>query len=347
MKKFLIIVVIATGILGAWFWLSPVNDLQRVGYSRDEAKRFTSVLDRQTTKKLLKKEYSAEYIKLIEAPEFKTENFLRYIDALEKNNLSPEDTVYLVNHPDYDEAISYDLKMLEIMREKYYLSNRRERYFELRENPDLTTQEMVALVNANRDREFYQETAPANLNDGYLMLVNKYYYLTEDFVPKLEELGAEYGTIGVLLEPTAKAEFLKMYHAALEAGFRLYVTSGYRGYGEQAEVYHSWVVTEGEENAKEFAALPGYSEHQTGLSLDVFTIGETTTSFAGTPAANWLKENAWHYGFILRYPETAENLTGYNSEAWHFRYVGHEAAEEIFTENLTLEEYWAIKNPAS
>ena len=89
------------------------------------------------------------------------------------------------------------------------------------------------------------------------------------------------------------------------------------------------------------AALPGYSEHQTGLAFDVMTSTSTTETFENTKEYEWLKNNAYKYGFILRYPKDKEDITGYAYESWHYRYVGKEIAKKIKEENITYDEYYA------
>lgn len=373
------VLVILVGIMtiAATFYFSPEQRLQRLGYSAEEAREFACKLDENALDELVDRAHSTQYIELLAAENFAAENFLKYLAALDRNQLGPASTVRLVNHPDYDENLTYTADMLSILLHERYISANSERYFNYltkhvassesdidQAEPDieldvdqsesdlgqaesaeiLSTDQIISAVNANRDYEYYTNTTPTNLDDNHLMLVNKYYFLDESFIPDITELGAEYGAVGVEIERETKENFLALYDAALESGFRLYVTSGYRGYADQTEVYNSWVASVGEDAALNYAALPGYSEHQTGRALDIFVIGETTNTFAQHPAAKWLAENAWRYGFILRYPEAYENLTGYAYEAWHFRYVGQPAAAEISQNDLTLEEYWALKH---
>lgn len=206
-----------------------------------------------------------------------------------------------------------------------------------------TAAEVVAKVNSNRDREYYTEPEAADVGAEHLVLVNKYYYLEPDYEVDTVTMDASYGTIGIEMERETYAQFQKMAQAALADGVQLYVTSGYRGYVDQQEVFDSYLLEGGEAYALVYAAKPGYSEHQTGRALDIFTPGMTLTSFAGTKGANWLASEAYKYGFILRYPEDKVDLTGYEFEPWHYRYVGEAAAQEIFETGLTLEEYVAWK----
>jgi hypothetical protein len=130
----------------------------------------------------------------------------------------------------------------------------------------------------------------------------------------------------------------RMFHAAEEAGMNGYiVTSGYRSYDRQVEIYAQ------SEPGK--AQKPGASEHQTGLAMDIGQKHKETleVSFAKMPGGIWCRENCWRFGFILRYGEEWEEITGYKYEPWHFRYVGREYAKEITEANIPYET-WMIQH---
>lgn len=120
------------------------------------------------------------------------------------------------------------------------------------------------------------------------------------------------------------------------------IACGYRSRSNQEEIFANEVEEVGEEEAQQWVARPGYSEHQTGLVFD-FTlyndIEQGSLKYDGTGIYSWINENSYQYGFILRYPLGKEEITGYNHESWHFRYVGLAAACYINENNLTLEEY--------
>lgn len=141
----------------------------------------------------------------------------------------------------------------------------------------------------------------------------------------------------------ARAAFKEMAAAALLDNIRLVAFSTYRSFERQQELYARYVGNDGQEAADRYSARPGYSEHQTGLAFD---IGEENAeqhfareSFGETPAGKWVAEQAHNYGFILRYPQGKEKITGYMYEPWHFRYIGKERAQKVYESGLTLEEY--------
>lgn len=156
-----------------------------------------------------------------------------------------------------------------------------------------------------------------------ILLVNKEYSMTDEIDP-----GG--------LTPECAAAFDRLVSAAAESGYSLYSLSDYRSSAEQQEIYDSYVYQLGQYGADAICALPGHSEHQTGLAIDVASY--STGYFPGTPEAAWLAANCADYGFIIRYPYGKEYATGYSYEAWHIRYVG-DAAREITDSGLALEEY--------
>ncbi len=147
----------------------------------------------------------------------------------------------------------------------------------------------------------------------------------------------------------ARAAFEKMAEDAKRAGFTITAFSTYRSYDYQVDLYNRYKNRDGESEADRYSARPGYSEHQTGLAFDIGEVGNekdfASNRFGQTPAGQWVNENAARYGFILRYPEGKEEITGYMHESWHFRYVG-DIAEEIMEKGITLEEYLDAPIPA-
>ena len=175
----------------------------------------------------------------------------------------------------------------------------------------------------------------------YQMLVNKYYYLDKNYKLELITQEAKYGKANVKLEKETYEHFKKMFEAAKKENLTLYVNSAYRSYEEQKSVFDYYEKIMGPE-VLEYAAKPGHSEHQTGLALDIFKPGTTTKTFEKTKEFKWLQQHAHKYGFILRYPKGKENITGYDYESWHYRYVGEEIATYIWKNNITFDEYYAF-----
>jgi D-alanyl-D-alanine carboxypeptidase len=134
----------------------------------------------------------------------------------------------------------------------------------------------------------------------------------------------------------------KLFLGAKQDGVSLLGVSAYRSYEEQRALFNHYVSMDGIKAAKTYSAVPGTSEHETGLAIDV-TGGDGKCAaedcFAGTAAAKWLEKHADEYGFIIRYPKGKDDITGYQYEPWHLRYVGKTVAQEIMSQKITLEEY--------
>lgn len=137
----------------------------------------------------------------------------------------------------------------------------------------------------------------------------------------------------------ANAALQRLQAAAAAEGYDLPLLSGYRSFDEQVVLFNRYVRKDGLELAIRYSAPPGQSEHQTGLCFDVASLYRT---FATTEAGIWLDEHCAEYGFIIRYPENSESITGYMYEPWHIRYVGEETAKKIMSEGITLEEYLGV-----
>lgn len=153
-----------------------------------------------------------------------------------------------------------------------------------------------------------------------------------------------------MLRKEAAQALEKLFKLAAQDGIKLYGVSGYRSYATQKSIYNNNVKTQGQASADKVSAQPGFSEHQTGLAIDVssasakFALEET---FGTTVEGKWLVDHAHEAGFIIRYPKGKESITGYSYEPWHIRYVGQEMAKEIYENKWTLEEYFQDAVPVN
>ncbi len=147
----------------------------------------------------------------------------------------------------------------------------------------------------------------------------------------------------IYMRPEAAAALEDLFEAAAKDGLTLYATSGFRSYATQKAIFDRKLETMSERSANASVAKAGYSEHQTGLAMDIE--GETTlgtgltAEFGESPEGIWVAENCADYGFIIRYPKGKTKITGYIYEPWHLRYVGVDAAQEITELGVTFEEY--------
>jgi LAS superfamily LD-carboxypeptidase LdcB len=173
-----------------------------------------------------------------------------------------------------------------------------------------------------------------------LILVNKENGLSSDYVPDdLELISIKYANEKKYLKKEAKYYYEKLSNDALALGYKIIVVSAYRDYNYQYELHNDYIKNKGIEYALLCSAKAGYSEHQTGLAIDVMGSNNDYDLFESSIEFEWMKDNAHKYGFILRYPKDKVAITGYKYEPWHYRYVGVKAATEMYNDNLTLEEY--------
>jgi D-alanyl-D-alanine carboxypeptidase len=184
------------------------------------------------------------------------------------------------------------------------------------------------------------------------VLVNKHYSLDPvDYAPKptvkLTDIDVPSMNDHSLREDAAEA-FKDMYEAALDDGITLDMTSGYRDYELQTELYNGYVEDLGQKGADLTSARPGSSEHQTGLAADISAPGESdcilTECFSETEASDWLVEHSYEYGYILRYPDGETDVTGYEYEPWHYRFIGVDAAAAYHESGAaTYEEFLGVE----
>lgn len=183
-------------------------------------------------------------------------------------------------------------------------------------------------------------------SDWRLVLVNKQHPIPEDYS---FELGIVIGSMRC--DERIISDVLSMLQAAKNDGITLMIRSPYRtedrqeyNFNRKIKMYmgQGYSYMEAYKTVSQVVTIPGSSEHQIGLALDITsdTYVELEKGFSDTDAGKWLAEHSYEYGFILRYPEDKEYITGIIFEPWHFRYVGREAATVMTQENICLEEFW-------
>ena len=247
-----------------------------------------------------------------------------------------------------DKALEkYDEHLIPLTNEKYFMWKNYNLYKEYinkksSQTNNIDYNEIVTKVNVRRNYDFYTHTKSADMNKGYAILVNKYYSLPDKYAPNdVVDVSNQYAYGQNKIRKEVLEAFKNMFNAAKNDNVTLIINSGYRDYDNQKKLYDQYKNVKSEEYADGFAARPNFSEHQTGLALDIITYGSSGTTFDSTDAYKWLMANADKYGFILRYPKDTEDITGYSYESWHWRYVGKDLATKIKNSNLTFEEYYA------
>ena len=177
-------------------------------------------------------------------------------------------------------------------------------------------------------------------NGWNLILVNRNSYIPDDYKVGLTELSN-----GEKVDSRIYPELQEMFNDARAQGYGLFVREGYRTQEEQQQLLDEKIEayenegkskSEAKKLAEQWVAIPGTSEHQLGIAVD---INADTTKSSRDDVYNWLEENAHTYGFIKRYPSNKTDITGVINEPWHYRYVGKEAASAIYSQGICLEEY--------
>ena len=227
---------------------------------------------------------------------------------------------------------------------KYFKMDNLDRYINYKnKNTDKEIKQIIKDVNMDLDKEPYEDMKKATNLNSINILVNKHNYLTEDYVPEnLENINSSYALSNMKMVSEAKNAFENLSKDASKQNLKVIAMSTYRSYEYQVDLYNRYVKTDGKEAADTYSGRPGNSEHQTGLAVDVYNVKESYTNFEKTKEYTWMQDNAYKYGFILRFPKDKENETGYEFESWHYRYVGLEAAKYIKEHNISFEEYCAI-----
>lgn len=261
-------------------------------------------------------------------------------DVTVKDNSNENIEVNIEGEYDFNKAGSYTLYY--VAKDSSNNETKEEFTLTVTEKKNTTSNQNTSANNINNETTF---TTSKGFNgvvkngvtyiDGYL-IVNKTY-----------SLPSNYGS--ALTSQTTEA-FAQMQAAALLEGIDLYISSGFRSYQRQNTLYNNYVARDGVNKADTFSARPGHSEHQSGLAFDVCSHnldGKNAcinSNFDNTPQAQWLAQNCYKYGFILRYPEGKTNETGYKYESWHFRYVGIDLATKLYNNGnwLTMEDYFGI-----
>ena len=351
----LVIILLAVAII----IINPIklyNKYQLKNLKYSEAS-IENILKNNLKDKVLELGYNETLDKVLVSKDFKIDNFNNYkeikyydLDDFVKNiNLLIEkgyDSVDINNilksatneslkkflKKDYIENISkfleYDFSSLDNI----------DRYIKYQNEHNIDKELVVIYVNIGLDKKFYEDVTTTN-KFSIDMLVNKYHGVSEDFIPdNLVDVPSEYGKDQKLNEETLKA-FIKMSEDCKAAtNYKLLVRSGYRDFLDQEKTYNTYLKTYGKTYAENYVTHPGYSEHHTGLAIDIKA--ESTDVFANSKESKWAYENAYKYGFILRYKKEFENITGIKYETWHFRYVGEEIAKYLHENEMTYEEYY-------
>lgn len=316
--KLLFIFIILIFIVGL-----NINNIKLLclGYNFHDVSLIKDKLDSDDLELVIDSKYNKYLTKIIYSENYNSNKLSLYLNVFKK--------------------YKYDSNIIDIINEKYYIKSLSDRYILFYyNNLDYSKKDIISMVNCNLDYDYYTHTLNSDLSNKELVLVNKFNMLSKDYKPEnLVKIDKKYGYENYIDKDTYEA-FIKMYNDIKKQGLSLFITSAYRSYDYQNKIYNNYVKQDGREKADTYSARPGFSEHQTGLAIDVSAGRTVYTKFEKTKEYQWMKDNSYKYGFILRYQKNTQHLTGYNFEAWHYRYVGLEVAKYIYDNNITFDEYY-------
>ena len=209
-----------------------------------------------------------------------------------------------------------------------------ERYKAYQTIENLDMKDAITRVNLNLDIPPYSEVIEIKDPASLTVCVSKYWHLPSTYVPEdLENIPG----YSLQLRKVAMDDYLKLIEASKLDGLSLIPYSTYRSYDYQVKLYNYYLERDPVNVVDTYSARPGHSEHQTGLTIDIRS--RSLTDNLTDSDYNWMMNNSYKYGFIIRYPKNSQNITGYIEEPWHIRYVGVDVATKIHDLNISLDEY--------
>ena len=339
------------------YYRKQISNITELGYSEVAAKKilfddnkeyFMMVKENKTLNAAIEGDnYKEKYIKnYAQIDYYDYKNLIKNVNTLLSKGYSNGDVNIILAHGNDEDITAFAKRervryLEEFFEFPYAKLKNYDRYLAYTDETGEDEKTTVIHVNLNMDKTEYDDAVSVN-NFGYDMLVNKFHALSETFeptdlitVPEAYSGGETYQA-----NRTAIAALSQMFESAKTEGLEMKVNSAYRSYADQIEIQEYYRKWYGDNYVKKYVARPGFSEHQTGLAFD---IGSTSTNvFANSKEYVWMQENAYKYGFILRFSKKNEAITGYRSEPWHYRYVGKDIAEYIYTHKITLEEYYVM-----
>lgn len=340
-KNLLILIIAVIAIISVCYFLfikkdsSPTKKKDNT-YSEKSLKRMDKlkIKDKVDTKK-----YSKTLDTAIYSDDFKQSNIVYYenINYVKNDNLISYINILVKDGTAINEINELFSNFLSYSN--FDIDNAKRYSAYKYKNPELDKQDIVTRVNLNLDKPFYSDTKRIEKQDDIYALVNKYNYVDTTYVPS--NLKTLFNNSNIKMVNVAADAYEELCKAAKADGITFVGTTAYRDAGWQKSLYDNYVNRDGKDAADRYSARPGYSEHQLGYSVDLNDPNYSAKRLSPSDY-EWLKNNSYKYGFIIRYPENTEDITGYEEEDWHIRYVGNEVAKKIHDLNITFDEYYDL-----
>lgn len=309
--------------------------LKKLGYSEEEIAIIETFAEE--TQEVFLNEYKQHYVEFIKIDgciETKLDKYDRYYGLFDNEQLIDLVNRNIINDKNKD-------KLNDLYNSEFYIDRLEDIYLEYIDDYD-NVRDLLEVVNTNRYKNLYTDIQTTDLSKDYLILVNKYYQLPSDYEPDdLVDIDYQYGSGQTRKE--VYEQYKKLQDEANALGYDFSICSGYRSYSYQESLYNKYLAIDGSRDIVDtYSARPGHSEHQSALCLDLSTPGYGMDNFGLSEAGKWVYENCYKYGFIIRYTDEKQDITGYEGEAWQIRYVGSsEIAKYIMDTGITFDEYYA------
>lgn len=347
-----ILLIIIVFIFAILLVINTLNNNRNNQYSKET----NEIIKKNNIKNIDNKNYSKTLDEAIKSNNY----ILDYINEYEKINYIEKDNfidiinkylkigyngdevnnIFKLSDLNQEKILSYDkLDFSKYIGINNFDIDKLDRYNTYLEKNNYDIKDVVTHVNISLDKPVYTDTSEVKDPDSLLVLVNKYNHLPNNYKPSdITYVDGAYGN-KVPFRSILKENFIKLQQAAKEEiNINIMPTTAFRDQSFQTTLYNNYVKSDGVEKADTYSARPGYSEHQTGLAIDLKNTALSNIRFTDENY-EWLHNNVYKYGFIIRFPKNKEYITGYQFENWHIRYVGEDAAKIIYENNLTLEEY--------
>ncbi len=308
--------------------------------------KYTNVLDSMFEINFNNKEAkkTIDYLKNNNKINDETDDYILKIHNLGYNNNVVKYVIKNLSKSEITDFLSrkYNKDFEKYISCKLFSYKKYERYLSYEnKHKDLSIDDIVTRIELNLDKTYYYDSVLIKNPNAIDTLANKYLEIPEDYEPTdLVDMDDSYAnnTYGQKqLRKEAYEKFVQMCEASRKDGVNFYAESAYRSYEYQKNIYNNYVYNNGQDEADKYAAKPGFSEHELGLTIDLANIWTITTK---GEEYKWISKNAHKYGYIIRYKKEWEDVTGYAAESWHIRYVGIKNATAIHKLNIPYEEYY-------
>lgn len=270
------------------------------------------------------------------------ENFTNEVNALLEKGYSVDEINQIFEYmSDKNIAKIMDSNYVDLA-DFYQISNfdldKLDRYLAYQTSQGIEMKQAVTEVNLNLDTDFYSNIETIEDYSSITVLVNKFHALPAFYVP--DDLVAIPSFPNLQIKAAAASDFENLLAAAKLDNVIIIPYSTYRSYDYQDGLYNKYLQTDSQEEVDTYSARPGHSEHQTGLALDV----KSSSHWSNLTDSDyeWMLNNSYKYGFIIRYPKGNSRITGYQEEPWHLRYIGIEHATKVHDLGITFDEYYDI-----